>query len=170
MAVILYSKFTITHLYHFTDVRNIPSIKKFGLLSHAELQRQSVEVAAPGGNDWSHEEDQRRGLDEYVHLCFFDQHPMEYIAKKDGHIVETTFLKVSPEILKNSELRFTGEVANKSGSKLLTLEQAVDLLDFEVIGTRTDWRDSAIQQRLKAAKKYEVLVPKAIPANMISFT
>lgn len=170
MSLILNSKYTIDYLYHFTDLRNIPSIKKYGLLAFAELQRQGLTVDAPGGNDWSHGEDQRRGLDEYVHLCFFNQHPMEYRAKMDGHIAETTFLKISPKIFKNSDLRFTQEVANKSGSKLLSLEEAVDELDFEVIGTRTDWKNAEVQQRLKNAKKYEILVPKSVPVNMISFS
>jgi hypothetical protein len=170
MALLLNSKYVIRNLFHFTDIRNIPSIKKHGLLSLSELQTRGIEILAPGGNEWSHEEDERRGLDEYVHLCFFDQHPMEYQARQGNRIGETRFLKISPDLLRDTNVRFTDGVANRSGSKLLTIEEALTMLDFEVIGTRTNWRDAQVQLRLKAAKKYEILVPKSVSLNSIFFS
>jgi hypothetical protein len=58
-------------------------------------------------------------------------------------------------------------VSNKSGVVPCTIEEARDIIDFEVLYTRTDWTDPAIQERLSQAEKYEVLVPKMIPLNMI---
>ena len=49
----------------------------------------------------------------------------------------------------------------------ITIEAAKDEIDFDVLYTWTDWKDPAIKQRLKAAKKCEVLVPELIPLDLI---
>jgi hypothetical protein len=108
-------------LFHFTDTRNLQFIKEHGLLSLAELNRRSIQIPAAGGNQWSHDADYRMGLAEYVHLCFFNQHPMEFIAKRDGRINESVFFKINPIVLQWEGVRVTLEVANKSGTELLTL-------------------------------------------------
>jgi len=149
--------------YHFTDTRNITAIRaNGGLHPLAELRRRGIEIPAPGGNDWSHEADERNGLDEYIHLCLFDQHPMEYVAKQRGDLEETLFLEIAPDVISVADIRLTADVSNKSGVQLLTLGEAVACMDFEVVYTRTDWRDPAIQARLQAAKKYELLIPSSI--------
>lgn len=154
-------------LFHFTDIRNLQFIKEHGLLSLAELNRRSIEIPAAGGNQWSHDADYRMGLDEYVHLCFFNQHPMEFIAKRDGRINESVFLKINPIVLQWEEVKVTLEVANKSGTKLLTLAQAMEEIDSEIICKWTDWSNPDVQERRQIAKKYEVLVPKIIPIEFI---
>ena len=61
----------------------------------------------------------------------------------------------------------TLEVANKSGTKLLTLAQAMEEIDSEIICKWTDWSNPDVQERRQIAKKYEVLVPKIIPIEFI---
>ena len=91
----------INGLFHFTDRRNLPAIREHGgLFALAELKRREITIPAPGGNDWSHEEDVRRGLDEYVHLCFRWTHPMEYVARSEGRISDSVYLNVHPEVLR----------------------------------------------------------------------
>lgn len=154
--------------YHFTDLRNLESIRQLGLLRFAELSRRKVPIPAAGGNDWSHEADTRVGLDEYVHLCLFSEHPMEYRAKEEQRIVQSRYLEISPDVLSIEEIRFTSEVSNKRGVELLTLNDAQEVLDFAVVYDRTDWRDPAIQERRKRAKRYELLIPADIPVELIS--
>lgn len=127
-----------------------------------------VRIPAAGGNDWSHEADARVGLDEYVHLCLFSEHPMEYRAMKEGRIVQSRYLEISPDVLSIEGVRFTSDVSNKRGVELLTLAEAHEVLDFAVIYDRTDWRDPAIQERRNMAKKYELLIPADIPVELIS--
>ena len=154
--------------YHFTDERNLPSIRASGgLLSLAELRRRSIDVTAPGGNDWSHEADEHFGLDDYVHLCLLNEHPMEYRARQEGRVERTRFLEIEPDILLVAGVRLSPGVANKSDVPILTLEDAVEQMDFEVIYERTNWRDPAIQERRRAAKKYEILIPGSIPLAKI---
>lgn len=164
-----FARYSVHCFYHFTDARNLDSIRKAkGLFSLAELNRRKIPAVAPGGNDWSHEADERVGVDEYVHLCLFSEHPMEYRARQEGRILEPRFLEINYSVLTFDGIRLTPDVSNKRGVELLTLAEACDTLDFEVIYDRTDWRDPDIQQRRLAAKKYELLVPKCVPLELIA--
>jgi hypothetical protein len=150
--------------YHFTDTRNLDLIQKSGgLLSLRELRKRKIVIPAPGGNDWSHDADEMRGLDSYVHLCLRRQHPMEYVAKNDGRIQESVFLRINRDIVRMEGVRFTPDVSNKANVPILTLEEASKTMDFSVVYDRTDWRDPEVQRRLQAADKFELLVPVEIP-------
>lgn len=158
----------VTLLYHFTDRRNLPVILKHGgLYPMSKLKERKIEVPAPGGNEWSQDADGKKGMDDYVHLCFRATHPMEYLARQDGRIKDSIFLQIHPDVLVWDGVRFTADVANKTGVEVLTMKEAKKIIDFEVLYTRTDWRDPAVQKRLQQAEKYEILVPKKIPLAMI---
>ena len=160
--------YRIDCVWHFTDGANIASIgRQGGLLPYAELRRRGVEIPAAGGNDWSHEADSWAGLDEYVHLALIPNHPMLYMAKKDGRIKQPCWLKIDVSILAVEGIRFTCEVANKSSAKLLTWEEAEDHVDWEVLFTRTDWSDPAIKARRQAAEKSQILIPGGVPLEKI---
>ncbi len=158
----------IPSLFHFTDRRNLDMIRKLGgLYPIASLNEMGVTVPAPGGNEWSRDADGMKGMDKYVHLCFRPTHPMEYIARQEGRIVDSVFLSVHPDILTWDGVRFTPDVSNKSGVASCTIVEALDMIDFEVLYSRTDWRDPVVWQRLSQAEKCEILVPKKIPLDMI---
>lgn len=155
-------------LYHFTDRRNLPSIRQQGgLYPLTELRKRNIAIPASGGNQWSHDADAMSGVDEYVHLCFRNNHPMEYVARQDGRITDTIFLQIHPQVLHWEGVRFTSDVANKSGVALCTVEEAKALIDFDVLYTWTDWKAPADRQRLTQAEKCEVLVPHRIPLELI---
>jgi hypothetical protein len=158
----------ITLLYHFTDRRNLPLIREHGGLYPVDkLIEKGIKVPAPGGNDWSQKADAIKGVDRYVHLCFRNTHPMEYVARQEGRISDTIFLQIHADVLLWDGARFTEDVSNKSGVKLHTMEEAREIIDFEVLYTRTDWRKAEIQERLQQAEKYEILIPKKIPLELI---
>jgi hypothetical protein len=164
-------QYAVTALYHFTDRRNLPLIRKLGgLYSLSKLREKKTEIPSPGGNDWSHEADECKGLDEYVHLCFKSNHPMEYVARQEGRLGESIFLCIDVEILRKKGVKFTADVSNKSGVQLYSIEEARDIIDFEVLYTRTNWRDPGVQERLQQAEKYEILVPDHIPRDLIRNT
>lgn len=152
----------IPRLFHFTDRRNLDLIRMHGGLYPIDhLERKGVAVPAPGGNQWSRDADEPRGMGRYVHLCFRANHPMEYAARQDGRIIDSIFLEIHPSVLQFSDVQFTRDVANKSGVEAVPIGDAE--IDYEVLYTRTDWSDPAIRQRLKQAEKFEVLVPHCIP-------
>lgn len=155
-------------LYHFTDRRNLDLIRKHGgLHPMTDLEKMGVTVPAAGGNQWSREADERKGMGSYVHLCFRSNHPMEFIARQEGRIADTIFLEIHPSVMHFKGVRFTQDVANKASVESVPIMEAAELIDFEVLYTRTDWSDPTIQQRLKQAEKYEVLVPCCIPLKYI---
>ncbi len=70
---------SIRYLFHFTDRRNLPSIKETGgLFSYAKLKEMGIEIPAPGGNDWSHDADAYKGK---AYIQSIDQHPTDPIGK-----------------------------------------------------------------------------------------
>lgn len=166
--IALLDSYKITHFWHFTDKSNLPQILEHGLLSLAELARRNISVPKPGGNDWSHNADKFFGVDDYVHLCFTNDHPMCHRAKDEERILEPVWLKIDKSVILDPGVRFTNDVANKSGVLLLDRDQAKLNIDFEVLFKFTDWKDPAIKARLHAARKSEVLVPRMIGRDKIT--
>ena len=152
--------------FHFTDTRNLPSIRESGLLSMREMRRLHILPAVTGGNQWSLEADVGCGMDAYVHLCFRKNHPMEFLAKKDGRIQQTTFLKIDPAVLLLDALVCDG-VSNKAGVVPGPPVEKFHELDWEVLYQRTDWTDPLVKERLKVVSKYEVIVPTRVPKELI---
>ena len=140
--------------YHFTDTRNLPSIRQHGLLSMRALRESGI-VVAPGGNDWSIDADKRSGMDRFIHLSFFKGHPMEWLALQDGRIKESRFLRIDSSILALDGVLITDQVSNKAGALPRPADEMIGNLDLEVIYTRTDWKDPKIQARMKKAQKCE---------------
>jgi hypothetical protein len=159
--------FGITCFYHFTDTRNFQSIQAHGgLLPWAQIKGK---VPAPGGNAWSHDADAIKGQDQFVHLCFLPEHPMEFVAKRDGRIIESRFLRIDPSIIHTPGILFCPDVGNKAGVPMLSLAQAVSQMDFEIIApAHSRWLDPPLFERKKIACKYELLVPCKIPLSLIS--
>jgi hypothetical protein len=155
-------------LFHFTDRRNLPSIRELGGLdSLAQLREAGIEIPAPGGNDWSHQADEARGLDKYVHLCFRSNHPMEWRARQEGRIIESIFLNVDPSILYYDGVRFTDDVSNKAGVQTRSIEEAREFIDFEVLVPRPNLKDPAIKSRVDQFEKCEILIPDQISLELI---
>lgn len=157
-------------LYHFTDKRNADSIRaNGGLLSLSELNRLKVTPPYPGGNDWSHTQDIRVGLDKYVHLCLSNSHPMEYRAREDGRIGDAVFLQICPTVLDSEGVKYAPQVANKAGAKLIPIAKGIEMIDYEALyGDNVDWNHPDIKERRKVAKKCEILIPRTVPLASIS--
>ena len=85
-------------LYHFTDNRNIISIKKFGLLSWPLVDSYGIE-AIKGSNQLSRELDKRKGFEEYVRLALKPYHPMLNRCLIDGRIESAFWLTIDEGVL-----------------------------------------------------------------------
>jgi hypothetical protein len=159
----------IRSLFHFTDTRNLTSIReRGGLYSWQRLQEMGVVVDVPGGNDWSHDADALKGLDTYVHLCLRANHPMEYIARcREGRIERSLFLEIDRSVLDFDGVLFTEDVSNKRGVETRTLDEAEELIDFDVIDGNIDYQDQDHLARLRQVEKCEILVPDFIPIELI---
>jgi ssDNA thymidine ADP-ribosyltransferase, DarT len=92
---------------------------------------------------------------------------MLYRAKEDGRIKDPIWLKIDVSIILDENVLFCSDVSNKSGVSMLDSGQAKNHIDFDVLFTYMDWRDTSIQSRRQSAKKSEILVPKIIPVDKI---
>ncbi len=153
--------------FHFTDSRNLESIRTHGLLSLGEIKERSLDGVVFGGNDWSHDADRIKGFDAYVHLCFRRSHPMAYCAQQDGRIEKVEFIRVKPDIILKDGVKFTLDVSNKSGINALDYQKFQRSADFKVLYTKTDWSKPEIRARLRAAEKYEILIPGSVPTEYL---
>jgi hypothetical protein len=158
----------IRWLYHFTDIRNLPSIKeRGGVYSTAMLRAKGINTFYPGGNELSLVLDQQIGMDQYVHLCFRPNHPMAHIAKNEGRIQRPIYLPVDPSIIQLPGVRYSAGVAIKTGVHICDIAEAADIIDYQVLYTRMDWNVAEIQERLQAAEKCEILVPDYVPMKYL---
>ena len=90
----------ITKLYHFTDRDNLESIiKNGGLYSWMDCERKGIKIAKPGGGSVSRQLDSGRNLEDYVRVSFTTQHPMMYVAMREGRISNPVILEIDPEII-----------------------------------------------------------------------
>lgn len=157
-------------LYHFTDLENLPLIREHGLLPYRELRARGIEPPKPGGSEGSRKADADRGLDGFVHLCLVDNHPMNFKAKERGHIGETRYLEISPEVVLWEGVRGTSIVSNATASKILSLEFALDEMELDLLFHTHPgeiFSDKKLTTRYNEARKAEILIPACIPPSMI---
>lgn len=157
-------------LFHFTDIENLPSIRKHGLLPCRDLRARGIEPPKPGGNEESQRKDRERGLDQFVHLCLVTEHPMEYSARKSGHIGKARFLEISPEVVLWERVQGTSIVSNHHESKILALENVLDEFDLDILFHTHPgeiFSNKELTTRHNEALKAEILVPACIPPSMI---
>ena len=90
----------IVKLYHFTDRDNLESIiKNGGLYSWMDCERKGIKIAKPGGGNLSRQLDSGRNLEDYVRVSFTTQHPMMYVAMKDGRISNPVILEIDTDVI-----------------------------------------------------------------------
>mgnify|MGYP000145040496 CR=1 FL=1 len=94
---------SIRYLYHFTDIRNIPSIKRHGgLFSWYYCKNNNISIPCQGGDYDSRELDKKYGLQDYVRLSFCDDHPMAYRLQQSGSDIKVLRIKIDVALLKDT--------------------------------------------------------------------
>src|ERR1700676_2994866 len=157
-------------LYHFTDIRNLPLIRELkGILCTANLRKKGHEFFA-GGNDWSLKQDQRFGMDEYVHLCWATKHSMEWHIRQRDANIRLYYLRIDRSILYEPNVRFSPGVANAVGMPTYSVEEAVKgkMIDYDALYANIgSLREAGPQARRQKAEKSEILVPKRVAIKFI---
>ncbi|SRR5581483_1394162 len=161
-------------LYHFTDTRNLASIRENGGISSlARCERLGINIAVPGGDENSQHSDRTNGMDAYVHLCLRNEHPMEYSARSQGRIVKSTFIPIKLNVLELDGVRFVPGMSNTRGITTYSLDEAIrgehlQEMDLDVLYKWTDWYTNDNYQRRVRAEKFEIIVPDFIPLDLIT--
>jgi hypothetical protein len=137
-------------------------------LSTAKL-KEVGETFNPGGDEDSLSLDARCGMDQFVHLCFAERHPMAGRIKQRKPEADLIYLKIDRAILYQPGVMFATGVGYANNAETVTLEEATrrNLIDFQALYAWTDWNDSEAQKKRRASELCEILVPDYVPLTFI---
>ena len=156
----------VIKLYHFTDSRNLSSIRQNGgLYSWWKAEELKIEVPMPGGVGFGRDLDRRYGLQNYVRLCFTKQHPMLYIAQREGRVLNPVILEIKLDVSYFKETRFSNMNATKTGHKQGLLLEDLKRIRFDLVMQPNHFDISDNEKHFYQA---EVLVLEKIPIEFIT--
>jgi hypothetical protein len=160
--------FGIRRLHHFTDSRNVASIRQHGLLSSRARLEKGIEAIA-GGNERSRHLDVLYELDQFVHLSLTPDHPMQYVALGQGRLTTTVDIEVDPSVVTRPGVCMSPDIANKLGGL-----QVFPLGSFmgELKGVEVLYRDPQQltpwqRKRVDSLRRVEILVPERIEPELL---
>jgi hypothetical protein len=102
-------------LYHFTDPRNLESIRLFGLMSWQQLIQRDI-GHFPGSDNDSRRIDARKCLENYVHLCLFPEHSMAELAVKQKRIESFLWLTIDCSVIRIETTQFSDQNATANAA------------------------------------------------------
>ncbi len=149
----------IHSLWHFTDLSNIVSIKKYGILSLKRITKLGVN-AKYGADTLSHSLDCNKGFDRYVHISFLDDHPMYYVAKNRGSIISGVWIELDISLLNQKNIIASDAVANSNYANIFDIRFATKYINFDAMFSK----DFLVR---KDARKAEIMIPKYIDPSYI---
>ena len=155
----------VKYLYHFTDKGNIESIIKLGgLYSWEYLLNNKIFIPFPGGDQLSRMLDSRFKLADYVRTSFCSDHPMKFVATKEGRIHNPVVLKIDPCIVTFRDTLFSDMNATSTnhhrGKKLEDLKR----IRFDICLSKNYFNLSDAEKPYYQA---EVMVKRFIPTKYI---
>lgn len=155
----------IQTLYHFTDRANIKSIiENEGLYSWKACEQKGITISKPGGSNASRSLDSYRGLENYVRLSFTRDHPMMYVAKKEGRISDPVILEIDLSVVSRNGTLFADRNATKNGVIIKEGKEGAKNIHFQTV-KRTDYFN--IDPAEKEFYQAEVLVKGMVPISYI---
>ncbi len=160
-------KYDIKYLYHFTDISNLESIKKYGILSREFLDNHNIKYK-PGSSKFSPSLDIKKGKLNYVKLSFNDGHPMIYHAKKYRNI-NPIFLKIKRDVILFADTLFSN--MNSTDNNCISGDDfsTFSLIKFDIAikqnGKIHPWENEIEKKYYQA----EVMVKERIDPQFIIF-
>lgn len=149
----------INCLYHFTDKRNIQSIKQSGgLLSQEEIDGKNIYPIYSSSED-SRANDNRQGLSDYVRLSFVKGHPMMYTAMTCGRITSPRIIEINPLVLLLPGVLYSDRNALKNGAIIGSDAKALSNIQFNLFSQNYL---SLIDSDSRSHYQAEILVPKRV--------
>lgn len=153
----------IESLYHFTDSRNLASIKRHGgLFSWWQCARQGIRITAPGGTKGSWERDRKNDLQDYVRLSFNNNQPMMHVASRYGRVQDIKILEIDPSIIYREATLFSDVNANDAEAHVGISLKSFERVRFP-IATASRW----VRNQEKRFFQAEVLVNRHVPLDLI---
>ena len=162
----LVKRHRIGSLYHFTDARNLESIRRNGgLYSWWQCSRRGIRITAPGGDQRSRRMDEEHALQDYVRLSFNPRLPMMYVAQKAGRIGDIKILRIDPSVIYLEPTLFSDRNANDKDAWLGPSIKTFERIDFRLATGARRYLD--LEQADRKLFQAEVLVNGHVPLNLI---
>lgn len=148
--------------YHFTDRKNLESIRKNGgLYSWSYCEKNGISIPVPGGSSSSRSLDRRYHLEDYVRLSFCEDHPMAFRLQEEG--ADLVLLKINTDVATLKDTLFSDINATDNnhhhGGKLDDLKR----VDIQATKQTYVSKESPFFKKHQA----EVLVKTHIPLDSI---
>lgn len=156
----------IRTLYHFTDKANLEYIKKHGgLFSWRQLRKSNIDVPYEGGGSLSKDLDRKYGLQDFVRVCFTQNHPMMYVARNEGRIPNPVILTINLEVCYFQNTKFANMNATKTGHSCGNSLTDLKNIKFNVVKQRNHFD---LSDNDKPYYQAEILVKTWIPIEYIT--
>lgn len=157
----------IVRFYHFTDKENLQSIKLHnGLFSWDYCIKNNIVVPHFGGGDLSRSLDSREGFQNYVRVSFTRQHPMMFVAQKDGRIQNPIILEISLEVAFLKETKYSDRNATRNGAKIGNDIEALNRIKFDLVKKNKHFDIENEEERVYF--QAELLILEHIPIEFIT--
>lgn len=152
----------ITYLYHFTDRRNLSSIKEYGgLYSWKYCELHGIHIPYPGGDNNSRLLDASFKLENYVRLSFCEDHPMSWRLQQQGY--DLVLLKIKVDVAWSQNALYSdinaADPRHVHGGSLENLKS----IDFSATKQHYVSRESPFFKKHQA----EVMIKTFIPVDCI---
>ncbi len=148
--------------YHFTDERNLFSIRKFGgLCSWYYSTQNDINIANPGGDGLSRDLDSKQGLQDYVRLSFCSDHPMAYHLKQSG--ASLVLLKIDIKVAAFVDTQFSN--VNATDNDNIHGKNLIDLQRVNIAATQRRFVKKS--EEIFHEHQAECMVRTFIPASFI---
>ena len=161
----------IAGFYHFTDRSNLKSIKENGgLFSWYYCDLNRIEIPMPGGSLGSRQNDTTNGKKDFVRVAFNKEHPMLFIAQRDGRISRPVWLDIDIEVayFEHTEFSDKNAAAFSSYTPIIGKEaQHLSNIRFDILKKAELLKHYNLLDNEKPYNQAEVLVKTWIPIEYI---
>lgn len=153
--------------YHFTDFRNLESIRRYGgLYSWLYCENNGIKIPKPGGDSSSRNLDVNHRLQDYVRLSFCKDHPMAFnVHHRSG--ANLCLLAISPKVASFKDTLFSNINAadndEKHGGQLADLKS---LVNFDAVKREYVRKDDVIFKEHQAECMVKTFLPKEFILNL----
>lgn len=162
----------ITAFSHFTDKANLKSIRENGgLFSWFYCDMNNIVIPMPGGSMGSRQNDTTNGKKDFVRVAFNKEHPMLFIAEKDGRISNTVWLNIDVKVAYFKNTEFSDKNAAAFSSYTPRIGNEVNYLEnvrFDILKKAERVKHYNLNDDEKPYNQAEVLVKTWIPIEYIT--
>jgi hypothetical protein len=149
----------------------LKSIKENGgLFSWYYCDLNRIEIPMPGGSLGSRQNDTINGKKDFVRVTFNKEHPMLFIAQKDGRISRPVWLDIDIEVayFEHTEFSDKNAAAFSSYTPIIGKEiQYLSNIKFDILKKAERVKHYNLSDNEKPYNQAEVLVKTWIPLEYI---